>query len=54
MDFDFSIHAVAQMTVRGISFAEVSNILLNPHQVIRESEIFGIDIYQSIFKNLKG
>lgn len=54
MDFDFSIHAKEQMTLRGISRDEVSEILQSPQQVIFDSEISEIEIYQSIIKNLKG
>lgn len=54
MDFDFSIHAIEQMTLRGISEDEVSMVLQSPHQVIFDSEISEIVVYQSVFKNLQG
>jgi hypothetical protein len=53
MEFDFSIHAKEQMTLRGISQDEVKVILQSPQQVIYDSEISEIEIYQSIFKNLQ-
>ncbi len=42
------------MTLRGISKDEVSMVLQSPNQVIFDSEISEIVVYQSIFKNLQG
>jgi hypothetical protein len=53
MDFDFSTHAVEQMSIRGIPYAQIIQVLNNPHQLIWESEIPEIEIYQSKFENLK-
>ncbi|MBA4301700.1 MAG: DUF4258 domain-containing protein [Algoriphagus sp.] len=53
MDFDFSTHAVEQMSIRGIPYSQIIQVLNNPHQLIWESEISDIEIYQSKFENLK-
>ena len=54
MDFDFSIHSLEQMTSRGITNSQVIEVLKNPDQVIKESEVSDIEVYQSIFKNIQG
>lgn len=54
MDFDFSIHSTEQMTVRGISFSQIIEVLENPDQVIIDSDISDIVVYQSVFNNMEG
>ncbi len=54
MDFDFSMHSLEQMAIRGISNSEVVEVLKKPDQVIKESEVSDIEVYQSIFKNIHG
>ena len=42
------------MTVRGISFSQIIEVLENPDQVIIDSDISDIVVYQSVFNNMEG
>ncbi len=50
MDYQFSLHALEQMTLREISEKVVDDILSGPDQIVEQDGLF---IYQSIVSDFK-